>query len=374
MVAHPIDAEPQARSIIAGYHWFGDWGRDTMIALPGLTLTTGRPEIARSILATFSSFVDGGMLPNFFPERGQPPEYNTVDAALWYIETAARYVEATDDDAGLRALWPSLQQVVECYRSGTRYGIHMDADGLIVASAPGVQLTWMDAKVGDRVITPRMGKPVEIAALWYNGLMRMHDLAVRLGDTEASGYAELAATARAGFERFWNSGAGYCYDVIDGPDGDDASMRPNQLFAVALPHAALSLERARAVVDACGAQLVTSSGLRSLAPSDPRFVPRYSGSPSERDAAYHQGTVWAWLLGAFAIAHARVYRDAAAARSYLRPLADSLFDAGLGSVGEIGDATPPFAWQGAIAQAWSVGELLRAWHEIPAAAQGGLTS
>ena len=203
VVAHPIDAEPQARSIIAGYHWFGDWGRDTMIALPGLTLTTGRPEIARSILATFSSFVDGGMLPNFFPERGQPPEYNTVDAALWYIETAARYVEATDDDAGLRALWPSLQQVVECYRSGTRYGIHMDADGLIVASAPGVQLTWMDAKAGDRVITPRMGKPVEIAALWYNGLMRMHDLAVRLGDAGASGYAELAKTARAGFERFW---------------------------------------------------------------------------------------------------------------------------------------------------------------------------
>ena len=299
VVAHPVETDPQALSVVAGYHWFGDWGRDAMIALPGLALTTGRGKVARSILTTFSSFVDGGMLPNFFPERGQLPEYNTVDAALWYVETAARYVEATGDDATLRTLWPSLQQVVESYRSGTRYGIHMDADGLIVASAPGVQLTWMDAKVGDRVITPRMGKPVEIAALWYNALMRMQGLATRLGNARASGYAELAKTARAGFERFWNSDAGYCCDVVDGPNGNDASMRPNQLFAVALPHAALSLERARPVVDACGAQLVTSSGMRSLAPSDPRFVPSYRGSPSERDAAYHQGTAWAWLLGAF---------------------------------------------------------------------------
>ena len=373
VVAHPVNAEPDARSIIAGYHWFGDWGRDTMIALPGLALTTGRPEIARSILTTFSSFVDGGMLPNFFPERGQPPEYNTVDAALWYVETAARYAEATGDDATLRTLWPSLQQIVACYRDGTRYGIHMDADGLIVASAPGVQLTWMDAKVGDRVITPRMGKPVEIAALWYNALMRMHELATRLGDAGASGYADLAKTARTGFERFWNSDAGYCYDVIDGPGGDDASLRPNQLFAIALPHAALSLDRARAVLDVCSAHLLASSGLRSLGPDDSRFVPRYGGSPSERDAAYHQGTVWAWLLGAFALAHARVYRDVAGARSYLRPLADTIFDAGLGTIGEIADATAPFAPRGAIAQAWSVGELLRAWHEIPAAAQGGLT-
>ncbi len=372
VVAHPIDTDPGARSIIAGYHWFGDWGRDTMIALPGLALVTGRPEIARSILTTFSAFVDGGMLPNFFPEHGQAPEYNTVDAALWYVETAACYVELTGDDATLRALWPSLQQVVACYRDGTRYGIHMDGDGLIVASSPGVQLTWMDAKVGDRVITPRMGKPVEIAALWYNALMRMHELATRLGDDGAATYAALAATARTGFEKFWNEAGGCCYDVIDGPDGSDASLRPNQLFAVALPHAVISFERARGVVDVCAAQLVTSAGLRSLAPSDPRYVAYYRGSPMERDGAYHQGTVWAWLLGAFAIAHARVYRDASAARSFLRPLADTMFDAGLGTVGEIADATAPFAPQGAIAQAWSVGELLRAWHEIPAAAQGGL--
>ena len=277
VVARPIAADPGALSVIAGYHWFADWGRDTMIALPGLALATGRPAIAKKILTTFSSFVDGGMLPNCFPDRGEAPQYNTVDAALWYVEAVARYVEATGDDEALQMLWPSLQSVIACYRAGTRYGIHMDADGLIVASAPGMQLTWMDAKVGDIVITPRMGKPVEIGALWYNALARMASLAKRIGSSDAAEYAAVAAVAQTGFDRFWNAAGRYCYDVLDGPEGNDVSLRPNQLFAVSLPCSPLSAQRQRAVVDVCAAQLLTSSGMRSLAPSDARFIPRYGG-------------------------------------------------------------------------------------------------
>jgi predicted glycogen debranching enzyme len=360
IVARPTPGDPDGRSIIAGYHWFGDWGRDTMIALPGLTLATGRFEIARKILSALARFVDQGMLPNFFPEAGATAEYNAADAPLWYVEAVAAYVDATADRAALRALWPSLQNVVSFYRDGTRYGIHMDGDGAIVASSPGVQLTWMDAKIGDWVVTPRMGKPVEIAALWYNALERMSVMAALLGESPSE-FAALARLAGTGFERFWNERAGYCYDVIDGPGGDDPTLRPNQIFAASLPYSPLTLERQRAVVDACAAQLLTTNGLRTLPPSDPRFVPTYGGSPRERDAAYHQGTVWPWLLGSFAIAHARVYRDKALARSFLEPLADQLLDHGLGSISELADATPPFRPKGAIAQAWSVGEFLRAW-------------
>jgi glycogen debranching enzyme len=229
----------------------------------------------------------------------------------------------------------------------------------------------MDAKIGDWVVTPRTGKPVEISALWFNALIRMQRLASLLSDSAAGDYERLARQTRDGFDRYWNALAGYCYDVLDGPDGNDASLRPNQLFAVSLPYSPLSTEHRRAVVDACAAQLLTSNGIRSLAPSDSRFVARYEGSPRDRDAAYHQGTAWTWLLGPFALAHARVYGDVAVARSFLRPLADALFDAGLGSIGEIADATAPFVPRGAIAQAWSVGELIRAWHEIPGVAQGG---
>lgn len=363
IVARPTASDPDGRTVIAGYHWFGDWGRDTMIALPGLTLATGRPEIARKILTAFAPFVDRGMLPNFFPEAGETPEYNSADAALWYVEAAAAYVDATADRTTLRELWPSLCDVITSYRNGTRYGIRTDTDGIVVASAPGVQLTWMDAKIGDWIVTPRMGKPVEIAALWYNALERMTALAALLGEP-ADEYAALAKRARQGFERFWNDAAEYCYDVIDGPDGDDASLRPNQIFAVSLPHSPLSFVQQRAVVDVCAARLLTTNGLRTLAPSDPRFVARYGGSPHDRDAAYHQGTVWPWLLGPFAMAHARVYRDTAAARSFLAPLAEQLRDHGLGSISELADATAPFRPNGAIAQAWSVAELLRAWKEV----------
>ncbi|HEX3672243.1 MAG TPA: amylo-alpha-1,6-glucosidase, partial [Candidatus Cybelea sp.] len=363
IVARPTPSDPDGRTVIAGYHWFGDWGRDTMIALPGLTLATGRPEVARKILTAFAPFVDRGMLPNFFPEAGETPEYNTADAALWYVEAAGAYVDTTADRATLRALWPSLCDVIANYRNGTRYDIRMDSDGIVVASAPGVQLTWMDAKVGDWVVTPRMGKPVEIAALWYNALERMTALAAIL-DEPADEYAALAKRARQGFERFWNDATGYCYDVVDGPDGDDATLRPNQIFAVSLPHSPLSLAQQRGVVDVCAAQLLTTNGLRTLAPSDPRFVAHYGGSPHDRDAAYHEGTVWPWLLGPFALAHVRVYRDAAAARSFLAPLAQQLCDHGLGSISEIADASAPFRPNGAIAQAWSVAELLRAWKSL----------
>lgn len=363
IVARPTQANPDGRTLIAGYPWFGDWGRDTMISLPGLTLATGHHEVAREILLDFAPYVDGGMLPNFFPEAGQAPEYNTADAALWYVEAAAAYVDATADRTTLRKLWPSLESVIVGYRDGTRYGIHMDDDGAIVASAPGVQLTWMDAKIGDWVVTPRMGKPVEIAALWYNALERMTALAALVGEPSAE-YAGLAKRVRVGFERFWNGAAGYCYDVIDGPGGNDASLRPNQIFAVSLAHSPLSQERQRAVVDVCAAQLLTSNGLRTLAQSDARFVPRYGGSQHDRDAAYHQGTVWPWLLGPFAIAYARAYGDNAKARSFLLPLVNQLCDYGLGTISEIADGTPPFRPNGAIAQAWSVAEFLRAWARL----------
>jgi predicted glycogen debranching enzyme len=360
IVARPTVDDPEGRTVIAGYHWFGDWGRDTMISLPGLTLTTGRDEIARTILLSFAPYVNGGMLPNFFPEAGETPVYNTVDGALWYIEAVAAYVDATRDLETLRMLWPSMNEVIAGYRSGTRFNVHMDSDGLVVASAPGVQLTWMDAKIGDWVVTPRMGKPVEIAALWYNALKRMAEMAAHVGHPAAE-YSRLSKLACRGFDRFWNAEAGFCYDVIDGPDGDDASLRPNQIFAVSLPQSPLDAQRQRAVVETCAAELVTSYGLRTLAPSDPRFAPSYAGSPRDRDSAYHQGTVWPWLLGPFAIAHARVYGDKPRARSFLEPLLDQLFDAGLGTISELADATAPFRPNGAIAQAWSVGELLRAW-------------
>ena len=370
IVARPTSEDPDGKTIIAGYHWFGDWGRDTMIALPGLTLSTRRTEIARKILTGFARHIDGGMLPNFFPEAGQPPEYNTADGALWYVEAVASYVDATGDLETLRALWPSLCDVITKYREGTRYNIHMDADGLIVASAPGVQLTWMDAKIGDWVVTPRMGKPVEIAALWYNALERMAAMARRIGE-RADDYATLASRACSGFERFWNADTGYCYDVVDGPDGNDPTLRPNQIFAVSLPSSPLSIERQRDIVDVCAAELLTTNGLRTLAPSDPRFIPSYGGSPCDRDAAYHQGAVWPWLLGPFAIAHARVYGDKARARSFLEPLADQLLDHGLGTISEIADAAAPFRPTGAIAQAWSVGELLRAWNVLTSRWRGG---
>jgi predicted glycogen debranching enzyme len=368
LVASGNGSEP--RSVIAGYHWFGAWGRDTMIALPGLTLTTGRTKIAQRILTAFAAFVDQGMLPNFFPENGEPPLYDTVDAALWYIEAAARYFEATGDRETLTALWPVLQSVIDGYRSGARHGIHMDDDGLIATGGgAAVGLTWMDAKAGDQIVTPRVGKPIEISALWYNALQRMTRLGTLL-DKPVEDYDQIARTAATGFDRFWNAECSFCYDVLDGPNGDDATLRPNQIFAVALPHCALSPERQRGVVASCAALLLTSNGLRTLPPADPRFVGQYAGSPTERDVAYHEGTAWPWLLGPFAVAYARAYGDALGARAFLDPLADQVGGRGLGSISEVADGTAPFAAGGAIAQAWSVAELLRAWHELSSIVRG----
>ncbi len=364
IVRRSLSEEAHGRSVIAGYPWFGDWGRDTMISLPGLTLTTGRPEVAERILRTFATFVDQGMLPNRFPDEGQDPEYNTVDATLWYVEALRAYHEAIDDSDLLHHLFPILQDIISWHERGTRYGIRVDpADGLLTAGEPGVQLTWMDAKVGDWVVTPRIGKAVEINALWYNALRIMADFARRL-EQPADPYEALAERAHSGFARFWNEDAGYCYDVLDGPDGDDPALRPNQLFAVSLPYGPLSQRQQKAVVDACARHLLTSYGLRSLSPDDPAYIGRYGEDQRQRDAAYHQGTVWAWLIGPFVTAHLRVYGDREQARSFLEPFVHHLSDHGVGSVSEIFDGDPPCVPRGCIAQAWSVGELLRAWRTI----------
>jgi predicted glycogen debranching enzyme len=368
VVRRPLPDDPDGATVIAGYHWFGDWGRDTMIALPGLTLATGRAEIARKILTTFARFVDRGLLPNRFPDAGEAPEYNTADATLWYVEAIRAYHEATGDDSLLKDLSATLESILAWHRDGTRYGLRQDpADGLLAAGEPGVQLTWMDAKVGDWVVTPRIGKPVEINALWYNALVAMAGFARRLRRPAEQLDAEAARVA-AGFGRFWNATERCCYDVLDGPDGHDATLRPNQIFAVSLPASALAPARRRAVVDACARHLVTSYGLRSLEPSDPRYVAHYGGDQRARDGGYHQGAVWGWLLGPFALAHFAAYGDAETARSYLTPLADHLGDHGLGSIAEIFDGDAPFAPNGCIAQAWSVAETLRAWHVLGAPA------
>jgi predicted glycogen debranching enzyme len=350
------------KTIIAGYHWFGDWGRDTMIALPGLTLVTGRADIAKTILLSFSRYVDGGMLPNNFPDAGGRPEYNTVDAALWFFEAVRQYFAATQDTETLARLFPVMAQMIDAHVAGTRYQIHVDqADGLLYAGEPGVQLTWMDAKVGDWVVTPRIGKPVEINALWFNALETMASLAPAVKQS-AEPFAKLAARVRQSFAKFWNGSAGYCYDVIDAPGiGNDATLRPNQIFAVSLPQSPLPAEQQKAVVDICARRLVTSYGLRSLAQSETGYQGHYGGNNRERDGAYHQGTVWGWLLGPFALAHLRVYNYRAAAMSFLEPLGKQIHSHGLGTLSEIFDGDAPFTSRGCIAQAWTVAEVLRAW-------------
>ncbi|HEY5093922.1 MAG TPA: amylo-alpha-1,6-glucosidase, partial [Candidatus Eremiobacteraceae bacterium] len=355
-------------SIVAGYHWFGEWGRDTMIALPGLLLATGRDVEARAVLVTWAQFVDAGMLPNEFPADGAAPTFNSVDSSLWFIEAVRQYVQRTSDDLTLRTLFPVLREIVVKYREGTRFGIRGDAaDGLLYAGEDGVQLTWMDAKVGDWVVTPRIGKPVEVNALWCNALVSVSRMAARIGEN-ADTYSAWAVTARRGFSRFWNGGKGYCHDVIDGPNGDESELRPNQLIAAALTETPLSPAQVRAVVDACG-PLVVPRGIRTLGPGEPGYRGTYLGPQIVRDAAYHQGTAWAWLLGSYALAHLRAYGDARAAMDLLAPLEGHLREAGLGTVSEIFDGDAPNEPRGCIAQAWSVGEALRAYRAILKRAQ-----
>jgi predicted glycogen debranching enzyme len=357
------------KTVIAGYHWFGDWGRDTMIALPGLTLPTGKYDVAQSILRTFAKHVDQGLLPNRFPDAGETPEYNTVDATLWFFEAARAYVNYAGDLEFVRdELYPVFADIIAWHVRGTRFGIKVYPSGLLSSGEPGVQLTWMDAKVGDWVVTPRRGKPVEIQALWYNALCIMEDFARQFGDDEGQKrYCNMATVASWSFNRlFWNEKDGCLYDVVNGGT-PDSSTRPNQIFAVSLPHSMLSMERARAVVHKVQEQLLTPVGLRSLAASDPQYRGRYTGGPTERDGAYHQGTVWPWLLGAFITAYVKVNGGDTKARrqagEWLAPLQEHLSQAGLGHISEIFEGDPPHRPCGCIAQAWSVAEVLRAYVE-----------
>jgi predicted glycogen debranching enzyme len=355
IVRRDVDGRP-GKTLIAGYHWFNDWGRDTMISLPGLTLSTGRPEDAAVILRTFARYVDQGMLPNNFPDSaGALPGYNTVDATLWYILAIARYVSATGDTALIEELLPVLRSIIDWHIGGTRYGIRVDpADGLLRAGVPGVQLTWMDAKVGDWVVTPRMGKPVEIQALWYNALRIVASF------TSDASYVAMADRVRDSFlQRFFRADLGYLADVVDGPDGDELHMRPNQIFAVSLPHQLVDGPVAASVVDHVGRALLAGPGLRSLSPDDAAYHGDYTGDPVRRDGGYHQGPVWTWLLGPYAEARFRVYGDRAAAVALLQPVVHHLRDAGLGNVSEILEGNAPHRPVGCVAQAWGVAETLR---------------
>jgi predicted glycogen debranching enzyme len=354
------------KTIIAGYHWFADWGRDTMISLPGLTLVTGKHEVARSILGEFAGYVDRGMLPNRFPDAGETPEYNTVDATLWFFEAARAYLEYTGDWEFVRNnLYSVFVDIVDWHVRGTRYGIKVDADGLLSSGEPGVQLTWMDAKVGDWVVTPRRGKPVEIQALWYNALRVMEEMARRFGNQASQQrYRSMAAAANSSFNRlFWNEKNDCLYDVVNG-ETVDSSIRPNQIFAVSLTHSMLSAERAKNVVEIVRQQLLTPYGLRTLAARDPQYRGRYTGGPLERDGAYHQGTVWPWLLGPFITAYMKVNAGSDVARrqatEWLAPVQEQLADGGLGHISEIFDGDTPQQPRGCIAQAWSTAEVLRA--------------
>jgi len=361
--ADPAGNSDPAVTVIAGYPWFADWGRDTMIALPGLTLATGRYGEARGLLRTFAGFVDQGMLPNRFPEEGGAAEYNTADATLWYFVALGRYLEATQDWALLTELFPLLTDIVGWHERGTRYGIGVDpTDGLLRAGAPGVQLTWMDAKVDDWVVTPRRGKPVELNALWYAALSRMCDWAARLGQAAAPYEALRSAVAQSFFARFWYPAGGYLYDVVDveGQRGAlDWSLRPNQLLVLALAPALVPPEPARSILDMVERTLLTPLGLRTLAPADPKFKGSYRGDQRARDAAYHQGTAWPWLLGAYVDACRAVRGAADLPPGLLAPFRAHLYEAGIGSISEVADGAPPFHPGGCIAQAWSVAELLR---------------
>jgi predicted glycogen debranching enzyme len=364
IVSRPLTDNPDGKTVIAGYHWFGDWGRDTMISLPGLTISTHRPEIARSILRTFAKYVDKGMLPNRFPDAGEAPEYNTVDATLWYFEAIRAYYEATGDNDLLEELFPVLAGIIDWHVKGTRYNIHVDPnDGLLYAGEKGVQLTWMDVKIGDWVVTPRIGKPIEVNALWHNALRTMTKFAKQVKKPYRD-YELAAKRSLMGFSRFWNDELGYCYDVIDGPEGSDGTLRPNQIFAVSLPESPLHSDQRRKVVDVCARHLLTSHGLRSLAPDHPQYQGHYGGDSRHRDGLYHQGTVWGWLIGPFALAHLKVYNDPVKAREFLEPMSQHLLAHCIGSMSEIFDGDAPFTPRGCIAQAWTVAEVLRAWMEI----------
>jgi predicted glycogen debranching enzyme len=356
-------AGDEAWTVIAGYHWFTDWGRDTMISLEGLTLATGRAAEAGSILRMFAHHIRDGLVPNMFPEGANEGLYHTADATLWFFHAIDRYVRASGDQRTLAQLLPALVGIVDAHLRGTHFGIHVDPDdGLLVQGAPGYQLTWMDAKAGDWVVTPRRGKAVEINALWYNALRLLQGWLVAAGDPDEAARVQLAAdrTYDAFNRRFWNPAIGHLHDVVDGEQGDDPACRPNQLFAIALGHAVLAPAYWQPVLETCERELVTPLGLRSLSPRHPDYKPTYRGDLVTRDAAYHQGTVWSWLIGPYVDAVRRVRPDdVAGARRALDGLITHLAENCIGYVGEVFDAEPPYTPGGCVAQAWGVAELLR---------------
>jgi predicted glycogen debranching enzyme len=356
-------AGDEVRTVIAGYHWFTDWGRDTMISLEGLTLLTGRHAEAGYILRTFAHYVRDGLIPNLFPEGTNEGLYHTADATLWYFHALSRYLQATSDTATLEHLLPTLKGILDAHLRGTHFGIETDPeDGLLRQGQEGYQLTWMDAKVGNWVVTPRRGKAVEINALFYNALMLLAEWTRAVeGPGGAAPYARAAERARASFNaRFWYERGKHLYDVIDGETGNDAALRPNQLIALSLAHPVLDSSRWEEVLTACERTLVTPVGLRSLAPGHPDYKSRYFGDLRARDAAYHQGTVWAWLIGPFVDAWVRTRPGRLdGLRLVLSGLDAHLGDACIGQVSEIFDGDAPYTPRGCIAQAWSVAELLR---------------
>ena len=356
---------PDRKTIIAGYPWFTDWGRDSMIALPGLLLATGRYSEARGLLKAFASFSHHGLIPNRFPDSGAAPEYNTADATLWMFHAIARYLAITGDQTLLKDLFPTLSDIIQWHIRGTDFGIGLDpSDGLLRAGVPGIQLTCVDVKVDDRVITPRHGKPVEVNALWYCALTYMEAWAVRLS-TDATQYSQLRSQVSQNFApRFWYEAGGYLYDVVDveGVAGqNDASLRPNQLFAASLTRHLLSDAQIHSMLQQVTDHLLTPMGLRSLSPTDPAYRNHFNGDRVQRDSAYHQGTVWQWLIGPYIDVHLRVYNDRKALRPLLQPLIEHLWDTCLGTISEVAEPEPPFTPAGCFAQAWSVAELLRCW-------------
>lgn len=363
-----IIERPDSASVIAGYPWFTDWGRDAMVSFPGLFLATGRSAEGLSVLTTFASAAQDGLIPNRFPDRSSEPEYNTVDASLWFIYACYKYLKYTGDSAGLADLWPVVKSIIHWYSNGTRFGIGADDQGLVHAGADGCQLTWMDAKVDGWVVTPRQGYPVEISALWYNALRSVAHLAALYEPHFGDECRVIAAQVKRHFmAAFWLADEGYLADVVRSDGSRDRSLRPNQLLAVCLPYPLVKGDAARSIVRRVQASLYTPMGLRSLAPDDPEYRGVYRGNQWDRDSAYHQGTVWAWLIGPFITAYRQAYGRAphtrGVARTLLAPLLDHLWDAGLGHISEVFDGEPPHTPGGCFAQAWSVAEMLRLWVE-----------
>ncbi len=364
-------AKPTA---IAGYHWFNDWGRDTLIALPGLALTTQRFDLAKGLLQSFGRYCRYGLIPNTFPDASAEPFYNSIDAALWWIETLGLYLEATQDWNFLVEQYPVVQQIYKAFTTGTEYNIHVDAvDGLIGWNAPHVALTWMDVVIDGEPVTPRRGKPVEINALWYSALCWASDWAVRLSkntseevrlSNQARRYAQQAQQVKASLQKFWNPNQGYFYDTIEPDDRLNNQIRPNAVIALSLHHCGFPSNQARLVLQKAVDSLLTPYGLRSLAPDEPEYIGNYAGDPQHRDRAYHQGTVWSWLIGAFIRAWQRFYPSEPLPFDWQPLLTHFLSEACIGSISEIFDGDPPHAAQGAIAQAWSVAEVIRHWSDI----------